>query len=65
MKHKIIGKLSENGPYEIIQVEIIAKSSVSEAAITNYLTFQLEAIDVLSNSGLTFVIKRAKPNLGI
>lgn len=71
MQHSIISS-SDDHPYEIVEVKLIAESPSDRASIDavdeqveNYLTFKLNAVSVLKSSPPVFVVKRAKDNLGI
>jgi hypothetical protein len=71
MKHKILTS-TDMHPYEVIQVELIGESDSDLNSIVNggdvlenYLTFKLNAVDVIDSSPPVFTIKCVKKNLGI
>nr|WP_320020906.1 hypothetical protein [uncultured Draconibacterium sp.] len=68
MKHKILKTLQDLPPYEIIQVELISDNKQelnNPEAVENYLTFNLDAVEILDSKPPKYIIKRAKSNIGI
>ena len=70
MRHRIVKKISDNYPYEIVKIELLADNkqekdiimSLSQQVI-DYLTL-IEAVDILEDSAPQFVIKKAKSEIG-
>lgn len=72
MKHRIISKIADFNPYEIIQIELLADTDQERnlicgysELIENYLTFNLEAVEILEQNPPNYIIKKVKSNIGI
>ncbi len=72
MKHRFLEKISDNHPYEVVRIELIPDNNEASGqilknnkAVEDYLTIQLEALDIISQSGNEFIIKKVKGNIGI
>jgi len=72
MKHRIINRLGDIHPYELLKVEIIPEN-INEAELTKtnseeiekYLIFELNAIAVIETNYPFYTIKTLKNNIGI
>jgi len=71
MKHKTISKIRDAHPYEIIKVELLADTTEEKEwiknladQVENYLTLNLQAVEVIEQTPPFFVIKRVKNNIG-
>lgn len=72
MKHKILGVIQKLHPYEIVKVRLIPENETDikllknyNQDIENYLTFNLDAVEIIEMESPEFVIKRVNPNIGI
>lgn len=71
MTHKIISKIADIHPYEIVKVELVATTQEEKVIILgmsdmieNYLTMNLEALEILEQNSPFYVIKKVKQNIG-
>lgn len=66
MKQSNLKKIADIPPYEIVEVELLSpiKDGTKED-IENYLTLELEAVDVIEIRSPFYTIKRVKDNIGI
>lgn len=72
MRHKIIEKLSDIHPYELLKVEIIPENEKeleyiknTSDVIDNYLIFELDVISVIEKNYPFYIIKTLKDNIRI
>lgn len=71
MRYKILSTTGAH-PYEIAKLQVIPETpedrkSLEELdeAFQDFLALQLNVVDILENSSPIFVVKRAKPKLGL
>ncbi len=71
MRHKIISKIADSHPYEVVRVELLADKTEENKWITemteqaeNYLTMTLQAVEIVEQNPPFFVIKKVKDNIG-
>lgn len=71
MRHKIIPKIADTHPYEIVKVELLADTQEEKNWIEditeqteNYLTMNLEAVKLIEQNPPFFVVKKVKNNIG-
>lgn len=71
MKHKLISQTSDLHPYEIVKVRLLADSVEENKSIAeidsktqDYLTFNLDAVEIIESNPPDFLIKRVKKNIG-
>ncbi|MEQ8238492.1 MAG: hypothetical protein RIA69_04725 [Cyclobacteriaceae bacterium] len=64
MKSRLIKKITDQHPYEIVEIEVIADSQ-SSITLDDYLSIQLGAVEIVSSNPPRYIIKRVKGNLGI
>ncbi len=71
MRHKVISKISDAHPYEIVKVELLADTEEEKNWISdltdqteNYLTMNLETVELIEQNPPFFVIKKVKKNIG-
>lgn len=72
MKHKIISQISDLHPYEIVKVRLFSENDKEKKSITeigqkvqDYLTLNLDAVDIIESTPPDFIVKRVKQNIGL
>ncbi len=72
MRHKIINKLADIHPYELLKVELILEGEKelnfiknNPEVVENYLIYELDAISVLERKHPSYTIKTLKSDIGI
>lgn len=71
MKHKIISKIAESHPYEVVKAELQVDKTEKNKWIMdmtdqaeNYLTMTLQVVEIIEQNSPFFVIKKVKSNIG-
>jgi len=71
MRHKIISKIADIHPYEVVEVELLSDSTEEKEWIKNvsqqtedYLMLTLQAVEVVGQNPPFFTIKKVKTNIG-
>lgn len=71
MRHKIFSKIADSHPFEVVKVELLADKQEEKNWISdmtdqteNYLTMNLEALEIIEQNTPFFVIKKVKNNIG-
>lgn len=71
MKHRLISKVADLHPYEIVKIELLADTKEESELINNYseqtenyLTISLQAVDIIEQNPPYFKIKKVKDNVG-
>lgn len=72
MRHRVIAKLEDFHPYELLKVEIVPLNSKeseilksNSVEIENYLISELNAITIVESNPPIYVIKKQKDRIGI